>query len=102
MPRQYSPQFRERVLALMAEGRDARTLAVELGISVATIYRWRRQAMIDAGRVAGTNSRVNAELVDARRRIRELEEELSATKPAASMLRDEGIRPKDGSRWSTL
>lgn len=100
MPRQYSPQFRERVLALVKEGRDPVALAKELGIASATVYRWRRQERIDAGVLPGTDSRVAAELADARRRIRELEEELAATKLAASMLKDEGIRPKGGSRSS--
>lgn len=34
MPRQYSPQFRQRVLGLLAEGRSVGQLAAELGISV--------------------------------------------------------------------
>ncbi|OJU74309.1 MAG: hypothetical protein BGO15_12755 [Microbacterium sp. 71-23] len=100
MARQYSPQFRERVLALVHDGRDAGELASELGIASATIYRWRRQERIDAGEIPGIDSTLAAELADARRRIRELEEELSAARLAASMLNDEGIRPKGGSRSS--
>lgn len=37
MPRQYSPQFRERVAALVQDGSDVRDLASELGIAAATI-----------------------------------------------------------------
>lgn len=98
MPRQYSPQFRQRVLALLEEGRKVEPLADELGISSATIYRWRHQGRVDAGMVAGTTSADAVALADAKRRIRQLEEELKATRLAASMLRDEGIRPKGGSR----
>ncbi|MFC4245358.1 transposase [Gryllotalpicola reticulitermitis] len=98
MPRRYSHQFRERVLALVRDGRDVGDLAAELGVASATIYRWRRQERIDVGEIPGTDSTVAAELADARRRIRELEDELSATRLAASMLRDQGIRPKGGSR----
>ncbi len=98
MPRQYSVQFRDRVLGLVEQSRDVRELASELGISSATIYRWRQQARVDAGEFAGVNSAVAAELADAKRRIRELEEELAATQFAATMLRDENIRPKGGSR----
>ena len=98
MPRQYSSQFRERVLGLLEEGRKVEPLADELGISPATIYRWRHQSLVDACLVAGTTSADAVALADARRRIRQLEEELKATRLAASMLRDEGIRPKGGSR----
>ena len=49
MPRQYSTQFRERVLGLVDEGRDIVELAGELEISSATIYRWRKQSKVDAG-----------------------------------------------------
>ena len=89
MPRQYSAQFRERVLGLVDEGREVVELAGELEISSATIYRWRKQARVDAGEFAGVNSAIAAELADAKRRIRELEEELAATQFAATMLRDE-------------
>ena len=43
MPRQYSAQFRERVLGRVDEGRDIVELAGELEISSATIYRWRER-----------------------------------------------------------
>lgn len=44
MERQRTPQFRERVLALIQPSRDVRHLASELGIAIATIYRWQGQA----------------------------------------------------------
>lgn len=98
MPQQSPPQFRERVLSLLGEGRLVKELAGQLAISSATIYRWRHQDRVDAGQVPGTTSQDAAALAGARRRIRELEEELKATQLAASMLNDEGIRPKGGSR----
>lgn len=98
MPRQYSPQFRERVLGLLDSGRLVSQLADELGISEATIYRWHRQTRIDAGELPGTNSREAIELADARKQIARLEEELKATRIAASILEDESVRPKGGSR----
>ena len=98
MPRQYSHQFRERVLSLLDEGRRVDDLAQDLGISAATIYRWRHQVRIDTGEAPGTTNWEAAELADAKRRIQQLEEELKVTQLAASMLKDEGIRPKGGSR----
>lgn len=49
-------------------------------------------------RLPWLNTAMASELADAKRRIRELEEELRATKLAASMLKDDGIRPKGASR----
>ena len=70
MPRQYSPQFRERAVALVEHGHDFRDLAIELDIAAATIYYWRRQARIDAGEIAGVNTAMASELTDAKRRLR--------------------------------
>lgn len=98
MPRQYSPQFLARALALLDEGRTDPELCGQLGIASATLYRWRQQARIDAGELPGPTRAEAAELADARRRTRHLEEELQATKLAASMLKDEGIHPKGDSR----
>ena len=63
MPLQYSPQFYERLLALVDDGHDARELASGLGIAAATIYRWHRQARIDSR----VNSVVASELAGAKR-----------------------------------
>ncbi len=98
MPRQYSPQFRQRALSLLAAGRSVGQLAAELRIGAATLYRWQHQDRIDAGEIPGPNTVQAVELADAKRRIREVEEELHATKLAASMLNDDGISPKDDSR----
>ena len=58
MPRQYSQQFRERVLASLDEGcRVEGDLANELETSVTTIYRRRHQARTNAGESSGTTSR---------------------------------------------
>lgn len=50
-----------------------------LGISDQTIYNWRRQHLIDTGQAPGIPSSENAELIAARRRIAELEQELPST-----------------------
>lgn len=79
-----------------------RDLAGELAIAATTICRWPRPARIDAGEIVGVNSQMASEQADAKQRIRDLEEELvatklTATKLTASMLKDDGIRPKGGS-----
>ena len=88
MPRHYPPEVRreacERMLAgeaikdLAGEaikdlaGEAIKDLADELGITVETLYRWRRQALIDIGRRPGVKSFEADRLAAARRRIQEL------------------------------
>ena len=98
MPKTYPSMFREQALALLASGRSIKDLAAGLGVSEATLYRWRLQDQVDQGKRPGITSGDVHKLRAARRRIRELEEELAATRLAASMLRDDGIVPKDASR----
>ena len=50
-----------------------RDLVAELGIANATLNKWQRQALIDAGRRPGAKSFAADPLVQARRRIKELE-----------------------------
>jgi transposase-like protein len=97
MPKRYPSEFRRRVLDLVASGRSVTEVARDLGISNQTIYAWRRQEAVDQGLVAGPTSTELAELVAARRRIRELETELAVARRAMQLLRD-GVRPKDASR----
>lgn len=76
MAKGYPPEFRRRVIALVEGSRRVAEVAAELGISDQSIYTWRRQARIDAGTEAGLSTAEQAELVSARKRIRELETEL--------------------------
>lgn len=87
MPRRYPPEFRRRVLDLIASGRKVADVARDLGVSGQTIYNWRNQDRIDRGERAGLRSPEVAELAAARRRIAELEAELAATKRANELLK---------------
>ncbi|MGW7259857.1 transposase [Streptomyces sp. NPDC054834] len=66
MPRSYPPEFGRKLLDLVEAGRSIRQIAHDLGISEQTIYVWRRQHLIDNGRLAGPTSEDQAELVAAR------------------------------------
>src|SRR6266545_6100116 len=94
MARGYPPEFRRKVLDLIAAGGPVAEVAQALAVSGQTIYNWRKQDLIDRGEAPGLTSIERAELVAARRRIRELEAELAATKRARELLR-EAVRPKD-------
>ena len=97
--RGYPPEFRRRVLDLLAAGRRVSDLARDLGVSDQTIYIWRRQEQVDAGLVAGLISAERDELRVARRRIRELEAELAIHRRASELLAERS-GPKGASRRS--
>jgi transposase InsO family protein/transposase-like protein len=93
VPRSYSPEFRRKVLDLIKAGRSVTDLVRDLQVSGQTIYNWRRQELIDTGKLPGLTSREQTELVAARRRITELETELAIHRRANELLR-EVVPPK--------
>jgi transposase-like protein len=97
--RGYPAEFRQRVLELVEAGRKVGEVAADLGISEQTIYSWRRQDRIDRGLEAGLTTVEKAELVAARKRIRELEAELAVHRRATELLKEQA-GPKGGSRPS--
>jgi transposase-like protein len=97
--RGYPPEFGRKVLDLVGAGRPIAEVAQALGISNQSIYTWRRQDRIDRGAEPGLTSSEKAELVAAKRRIVELENELGATRRAMELVR-EVVPPKGGSRRS--
>lgn len=97
--RGYPPEFRRRVLDLVASGRSVADVARDLGISEESIYTWHRQDRIDAGLPPGLTSAEKAELTAAKRRIAELEAELAVHRRASELL-GKVVPPKGGSRPS--
>ena len=100
MPFRYSSEFRREACARMLAGEPVKELAVELKVADATLYKWRRQALIDAGRRPGAKSFEADPLLHARRRIKELEAELKAVKAASSLFEEGAVDPKASSRLS--
>jgi transposase-like protein len=86
--RGYPPEFRRRVLDLVDAGRKVAEVAHDLGISDQTVYNWRRQDRIDRGLETGLTTGERAELAAARKRIRELEAEVSVHRRATELLRN--------------
>jgi transposase-like protein len=98
MARSYAPEFRRRVVELVRWGRPVAVVAAEIGVSEATVYRWRAQDRIDRGERAGLSSVERPELAQARRRIRELETELEITRRASALFAEGEVRPKGSTR----
>ena len=97
MPKRYPEEFRRRVLDLVAAGRPVAQVASDLGISDQTIYAWRKQELIDTGQLPGLSSAEQTELTAAKKRIRELENEVAILRRARELLR-EPHDPKGGTR----
>jgi transposase len=84
----------------MLGGEPVKDLAQSLGVSVDTLYKWRRQALIDAGRRPGVKSGEPDPLQQARRRIKELEAELKIVKAASAIFEEGAVHPKGSTRLS--
>ena len=97
--RGYPPEFRRKVLDLVASGRKVSEVAFDLEISDQTIHSWLRQDRIDRGLEPGLTTPERAELRAAKRRIAELEAELAIHRRASELL-GKVVPPKGGSRPS--
>jgi putative transposase len=62
----YPTAFRESACKRMLAGERADDLANELEVSAATLYRWKKQSLIDAGRRPGLKSYEPDEMARAR------------------------------------
>jgi transposase-like protein len=99
MPKQYAPEFRRRVCERLMNGETVKSLVAELHVSEHTLYTWRKQALIDVGQRPGVKSGEFDALKDARRRIRELEDELKMTRAASELFAEGQANPKSRTRW---
>jgi transposase-like protein len=100
MPGHYPAELRRRTCERMLAGAPVKDLVAELGIASVTLYKWRRQALTDAGRRPGARSYEADPLLQARRRIKELEAELKAVKAASALFEEGGASPTESSRLS--
>jgi transposase-like protein len=100
MPRHYPPEVRREACERMLAGEAIKDLVDELGITIETLYRWRRQALIDTGQRPGVKSFEADPLAAARRRIQELEAELEMVKAASAIFEEGEVDPKGSSRLS--
>jgi transposase-like protein len=99
MPKQYAREFRRATCERLVAGEKVSSLSKELGVSEGTLYLWKRQALIDAGRAEGIKSFEADELAQAQRTIAELEAELEAVKAASALFNgEEPVSPKGGAR----
>jgi transposase len=102
MPRQYSPDFRQRAVRLVdtmmeaseiSEFEAIKSVASKLGISEESVRRWRRKAQIDAGERPGMSSSEHAEIRKLKRENAELRRANEVLKSASAFFAAELDRP---------
>jgi len=72
----YAPQFRQQMVELVRSGRKPSELAKEFGCHVTSILSWLRQAggvQPPAANVAALNAKERQELIELRRKLRQVE-----------------------------
>lgn len=77
----------------MVGGEPVDAIASETGVSPATLFAWKKQALIDAGLRAGVPSSEADELAAARQRIAQLEEELRLVRDACELFNEQAVVP---------
>ncbi|MEU8310760.1 transposase, partial [Actinomadura sp. NPDC048955] len=91
----HPPEFRRRAVELARTGdKSVTALAKSLGISQSCLSNWIRQAAIDEGHLDGLSAGEQKELVELRRKARQLELENEILKRAAAYFARENVLPK--------
>ncbi len=85
MPKKFPPEFKADVVRVARRGDlSINEVATDFGISPESVRRWVRQADVDDGVVDGLTSAEQAEIVQLRRRARQLEMENEILRRAAA------------------
>lgn len=98
MPRKYPEEFRIRAIALVRAGQTVAKTASDLGVTPACLHGWVKQDRIDRGEIPGVSTAESRELRKAKRRIRELEDEVEILRRANAMLGSAAQHPKGFTR----
>jgi transposase-like protein len=93
MPRQYPPHFSRELVNRMVAGESVISLVEETAVPERTLYRWKQQALINAGLKDGPDSQESAEPRAAKKRIRALENELQLVKDPSELFDAQAVVP---------
>ena len=89
MPKPFPREFREDVVRVARNrepGQSLKQIATDFGIAESCLRNWMRQADVEDGLKPGATGVENAELREARKRIRLLEQENEVLRRAAAYL----------------
>ena len=89
LPKPFPQEFREDVVRVARNrepGQSLKQIATDFGIAESCLRNWLRQADVEDGLKPGTTATDNAELREAKKRIRLLEQENEVLRRAAAYL----------------
>lgn len=101
MPKPYPREFRDDVVRVARDrdpGVTVEQVAKDFGVHPMTLFKWLRQADVEAGAKPGTTSGESAELREARKRIKLLEQENEVLRRAAAYLSQANLPGKGSTR----
>ena len=94
MPKPYPKEFRRDVVEVARKGEaPLRQVAKDFGISEACLHNWLKQADAEDGLLDSPTKAEQAELREAKKRIRQLEQEAEVMRRAVAYL-SRDINPK--------
>jgi transposase len=101
VPKPYPQEFRDDVVRV-ARGRlpgvTVEQIAKDFGVHPMTLFKWLRQAEIDEGGKPGVTRNDSAELREARKRIKLLEQENEVLRRATAYLSQANLPGKGSTR----
>jgi transposase len=101
VPKPYPREFREDVVRVARNrepGQHIKQIAADFGISESCLTNWMKAADVEDGIKPGTTAAENAELREARKRIRLLEQENEVLRRAAAYLSQANLPGKGSTR----
>lgn len=101
MPRPYPQEFREDVVSVARSrepGQTIKQIAADFGIAESCLRNWMRRADVEDGLKPGLTAVDNAELREAKKRIRLLEQENEVLRRAAAYLSQANLPGKGSTR----
>ena len=99
MPTPYPKEFRRDVVAVTLRGQaPPKVIAADFGIAESCLRNWLRAADVEDGNRPGVTASDSADLREARRRIRLLEQENEVLRRAAAYLSQAQLPGKGSTR----
>lgn len=96
MPFQYPGSVWRGISIRLRKGESVASVSAQTGNCQGTLYRWKHQALVDAVMKVGTPGPDVSDLASARKRIRQLEEEVAIVKAASAIYEETVVVPSKG------